>query len=95
MAGFYMTKIVLVLYFLGLLMAASFVVPADVINDRFQITATLFLSAVCLSSLARPFQLNGNSYSYSSSQVAFNFVVSEQLPKVSYTTAMDKYFVCH
>lgn len=39
-------KIVLVLYFLGLLMAASFVVPADVINDRFQITATLFLSAV-------------------------------------------------
>lgn len=44
--GYYVLKILTVLIFLAILMGLSFIVPADVLNDRFQIAATLFLSAV-------------------------------------------------
>lgn len=44
--GYYVLKILTVLIFLAVLMGLSFIVPADVLNDRFQIAATLFLSAV-------------------------------------------------
>jgi hypothetical protein len=49
--GYYVLKILTVLIFLAVLMGLSFIVPADVLNDRFQIAATLFLSAVCSSKL--------------------------------------------
>jgi hypothetical protein len=45
-------------------------VPPYVLNDRLQISITLFLA-----------------------QVAFNFVIAEQLPKISYGTYLTMYFL--
>jgi len=68
--GFYMQKVFSLVFIIGLMVCGVPVVPAEQLNDRFQITLTLFLS-----------------------QIAFNFVVAESLPKVSYTTKLDQYFL--
>jgi hypothetical protein len=69
-AGYYLKNIISLLFILSVISWAQYIVPPYILNDRLQISITLFLA-----------------------QVAFNFVVVEQLPKISYGTYLSVYFI--
>lgn len=70
LSGYYLKNIISLLFILSVISWAMYIVPPYVLNDRLQISITLFLA-----------------------QVAFNFVVVEQLPKISYGTYLSVYFI--
>jgi len=57
---------------LAIMSWAIFIIPPDILNDRLQVSITLFLALV-----------------------AFNFVISEIIPKISYSTKLSQYFIAN
>jgi hypothetical protein len=94
--GFYVGKIVSLLFLLGAMVWAVPILPPDALNDRFIISLTLLLTQVRREQHRRRrwslFRADCTAVVVSS-QIAFNFILVDSLPKVSYLTSLDTYLL--
>jgi hypothetical protein len=66
---------------------AVFFLDPLALDSRLSIGVTLFLAAVSRASFSVKFHF------FNSKQVAFNFVIAEEIPRVSHSTHVSKYFL--